>query len=111
MKCTQHGICVQVAFKNARAMLLSKLGGAGNCFLSVSKNLQENSGNPGPVCICSPQKFIGDTSTSAQLIRYQHLDIVEFKELRGQHSLIPDTLNIEVHFYHMLCGHNKTWIT
>ena len=27
MKCTQYGICGQVAFKNARAMVFSKSGG------------------------------------------------------------------------------------
>jgi hypothetical protein len=37
MKCIQCGICSQVAFKNARAMFFSKLGGAGNSFRSGSK--------------------------------------------------------------------------
>ena len=32
MKRTQYGICRLVAFKNARAMILSKSGGAGKCF-------------------------------------------------------------------------------
>jgi hypothetical protein len=35
--CTQYGICSQAAFKNARAMFFSKLGGAGNIFWSGSK--------------------------------------------------------------------------
>ena len=32
VKCTQYGICSQVAFKNARAMFFSFSGGAGSCF-------------------------------------------------------------------------------
>ena len=32
VKCTQYGICSQVAFKNARAMCFLKLGKAGNNF-------------------------------------------------------------------------------
>ena len=39
MKCTQYGFCSQAAFKNARAMFFSKLGGAGNNFRSGSKFL------------------------------------------------------------------------
>ena len=31
-KCTQVGICSQMAFKNARAMFFLKLGGSGICF-------------------------------------------------------------------------------
>jgi hypothetical protein len=37
VKCTQYGICSQLAFKNARAMFFSKLGGAGSNFRSGSK--------------------------------------------------------------------------
>jgi hypothetical protein len=37
VKCTRYGICSQAAFKNARAMFFSKLGGAGNIFRSGSK--------------------------------------------------------------------------
>jgi hypothetical protein len=36
VKCTQYGICNQAAFKNARAMFFSKLGGA--IFNRVQKN-------------------------------------------------------------------------
>jgi hypothetical protein len=49
VKCTQYGICSQAAFKNARAMFFSKLGGAGSSFRLGSKkswagakNLQES---------------------------------------------------------------------
>ena len=37
VKCTQYGIWSQAAFKNARAMFLSKLGGAGSNFWADSK--------------------------------------------------------------------------
>jgi hypothetical protein len=39
VKCTQYGICSQVAFKNARAMFFSKLGGAGSNFRADSKKI------------------------------------------------------------------------
>ena len=35
VKCTQYGICGEVAFKNARAMVFSKSGGVGNIFYWV----------------------------------------------------------------------------
>ena len=38
VKCIQYGICDQAAFKNARAIFFSKLGGAGNMFRLGSKN-------------------------------------------------------------------------
>jgi hypothetical protein len=37
VKCTQYGICTQAAFKNARAMFYSKLGGAGNKLVGFKK--------------------------------------------------------------------------
>ena len=38
VKCTQYGICSQVALNNARAMFFfPKLGGAGNSFRADSK--------------------------------------------------------------------------
>ena len=37
MKCTQYGMCSQVAFKNARVMFFSKLGGKGSNFRSGSQ--------------------------------------------------------------------------
>ena len=41
VKCTQYGICSQAAFKNARTMFFSKLGGVGSSFQSGSKNSRE----------------------------------------------------------------------
>jgi hypothetical protein len=37
VECAQYGICSQAAFKNAKGILFSKLGGAGNYFQSGSK--------------------------------------------------------------------------
>ena len=39
MKCTQYGICSQAAFKNARAMFFSKLGGVGSNYRADSKKI------------------------------------------------------------------------
>jgi hypothetical protein len=39
VKCTQYGICGEVAFKNARAMVFSKLGGRAAIFGRIQKNL------------------------------------------------------------------------
>jgi hypothetical protein len=55
VKCTHYGICSQVAFKNARAMFFSKLGGAGNSSRSGSKF----SGRAALARIWHPRKFIG----------------------------------------------------
>ena len=55
VKCTQYRICSQAIFKNARAMVFLKLGGAGNNFRSGSKksrvgakSLQEGCPRPDP---------------------------------------------------------------
>ena len=42
VKCTRYGICSQTAFKNARAMFFSKLGGAG--WAVVFGRVQKNPG-------------------------------------------------------------------
>ena len=41
VKCAQYRICSQAAFKNARAMFLSKLGGVGSSFRLGSKISQD----------------------------------------------------------------------
>ena len=49
MKCTRYGICNKLVFKNARAMVFSKSGGAGSSFQSgskISKNIMQ--GFPSP---------------------------------------------------------------
>ena len=50
MKYTQHGICSQAAFKNARAMFSSKLCGAGSCFWSGSKKFRARENIPREGC-------------------------------------------------------------
>jgi hypothetical protein len=49
VKCTQYGVCGEVAFKNARAMVFSKSGGADISFRSGSEVSKKNSaGLPQP---------------------------------------------------------------
>ena len=65
VKCTQYGICGEVAFKNARAMIFSKSGEAGKVFRSGPKNLNFFVGQlPLPVST-SPKKLVGGKILSA----------------------------------------------
>ena len=48
MKCTQYGICEEMAFKNARRVVFSRSGGAGRSFRSDPEN--PDGQPPLPVC-------------------------------------------------------------
>ena len=56
MKCTQYGICEEVAFKNARAMAFLQVGWGGQRFSGRSKKSQFLCGAIAPDQIFLPRK-------------------------------------------------------
>ena len=71
MKCTQHGICNLVAFKNARALVFSKSGGAGINVIWNPENVNfflggGGGGLPLPVST-SHEKLVGGGLTSTKI--------------------------------------------
>ena len=56
MKCTQYGICGEVAFKNARAMIFLKVGRGGQRFSGGSKKFRSLCGAVVPNKLFLPPK-------------------------------------------------------
>ena len=83
MKCTQYGICGEVAFKNARAMVFWKSGGAGTSFQSGLENSGFFVGQlPLPI-YASPERLIGSRILSSELT---HMKNVMLKDLHFKYQ-------------------------
>ena len=72
VRCTQYGICSQAAFKNARAMCFSKLGGVDSKFRTDSKKFSGGrkmfAGGLPPPGSDTPKSLWGGTLTSPVII-------------------------------------------
>jgi hypothetical protein len=64
VKCTQYGIREQVAFKNARTIVISKSGRRATIFGRVQKKFGFSGRAVAPARIYLPYKFMGGTLTS-----------------------------------------------
>jgi hypothetical protein len=75
VKCTQYRICSQAAFKNARAMIFSKLGRTGSNFragLKISRAGQKFRGRAAPPGSDTPW-FVGGDILSAHLMTIRRI--------------------------------------